>query len=186
MDLGDGRGARINSFALVAYLDDPLAAFLNDLRHEIVPDYEVKAHLTILPPRPIQVDPQDAWAQVKQDLVEFQPLHVELDDVAIFPESQVIYIAIRTGLAQLERMNQRLNRGALAFEEPFEYHPHVTLAKDLPAASVEAMSQLAAREWREARVPKNLVIDRLTFVQNTLDNSWIDLAALDLASAVRS
>jgi 2'-5' RNA ligase len=186
MDVRNGQGTPINSFALVSYLTGPLAAFLDKLRHEIVPDCRAKPHLTLLPPRPIQVPPDQAWIEIKQHLQDFQPLRVELDGVAIFPESQVIYLAVKSGSPELDRMNAILNSGALSFEEPFDYHPHVTLAKDLLPGFVGPAYEVAVERWRNARVPREFVIDKLTFVQNTLDNGWLDLAALDLASPVRS
>ena len=44
---------RINSFALVSYIPEPLAGFLDRLRQELVPNCFLRAHVTILPPRPI-------------------------------------------------------------------------------------------------------------------------------------
>jgi 2'-5' RNA ligase len=185
MDARNGQGTRVNSFALVSYLTGPLAVFLDGLRHEIVPDAKARPHLTVLPPRPIPVSPDAAWREICEHLQEFEPLRVEFDDVAVFPGSQVIYIAVKTGAPELERMNRILNDGALAFLEPFAYHPHVTLAKDLPPGSIDESYQLACRRWREASVSREFVIDKLTFVQNTLENRWLDLDSVDLGTHVR-
>ena len=39
---------RINSFALVTYIPEPLAGFLDRLRQELVPNCFLRAHATIL------------------------------------------------------------------------------------------------------------------------------------------
>ena len=58
--LGSGEGADvpdslINSFALVAYLPEPLAGCVETLRREVHTDEDgdVRGHVTILPPRPL-------------------------------------------------------------------------------------------------------------------------------------
>ncbi len=181
----NGQGTRVNSFALVSYLTGPLAVFLDALRHEIVPDYIARPHLTILPPRPIHVSPDAAWREIRQHLQDFEPLRVELDNVQVFPGSQVIYLAVKSGIAELERMNRILNNGAVEFCEPFAYHPHVTLAKDLLPGAVDESYRRATERWQDAQVPREFVIDKLTFVQNTLENRWLDLDAVDLGSHVR-
>ena len=60
MDRSYGGEVAINSFALVSYFSGPLAEYLTRLRRELVPDCEARAHLTILPPRPIQGTADDA------------------------------------------------------------------------------------------------------------------------------
>ena len=54
MAFGTGGAQRINLFALVVYIPDPLAGFLDDLRKELVANCLPRAHVTILPPRPLQ------------------------------------------------------------------------------------------------------------------------------------
>ena len=56
---------RLNVFALVIYIPDPLGRFLDDLRRELVPGCNPHAHVSVLPPRPLAVDWQVASEQVK-------------------------------------------------------------------------------------------------------------------------
>src|SRR5579862_5979882 len=116
MDGSNGLETRINSFALVSYLSGPLAALLDEIRHDFAPDSRAKAHLTILPPRPLAsfgnatAVPQ-ALEQLQTRLQDFQPFVVELGDIQVFPDTYVIYVSIKTGFAELERMHQALNVG---------------------------------------------------------------------------
>jgi 2'-5' RNA ligase len=186
MDSWKGWGGQLNSFALVSYLSGPLAAFLNRLRCDLVPECAAKAHITILPPRPLSGSPEEAWQQLQQALQDFQPFRVELGEINVFPGFEAVYLSIRSGYQELERMHAALNAGRLAYEEPFPYYPHVTLAQELPPQELAAAMEMAAGRWREFPQPRGFMVDKLTFVQNTPENRWTDLAAVDLASHVTS
>lgn len=172
-----GLGNPINSFALISYLPEPLAGFLNSLRGELVPRCVAKSHVTVLPPRPLASGvPDDAWTELSGSLGGFPPFRVELGAIEIFRDTNVIYLSIGAGFRELEQMHAALNRGPLRFAEPYQYHPHVTLAQQLSADEVEPAAALARRRWREFPYSHSFTVDRLTFVQNTLDNRWADLA----------
>jgi 2'-5' RNA ligase len=175
MDGCDGDGVRINSFALVSYLPEPLAGFLDGLRRDLVQGCHAKSHVTVLPPRPLLGPVDEAWREVKDHLQSFGPFHVELGKIEIFPTTDVIYLSVGAGHDELERMHQALNSGRLAFQEPFQYHPHLTLAQELEHGQVSAAVELAERRWREFSHPRGFTLNRLTFVQNTMENRWADL-----------
>ena len=181
----NGEGTGVNSFALVSYLPSPLGEFLDRLRMDLVCDCRAKAHLTVLPPRPLICSPEEAWREMAVRLQEIPPFHVELGEVEVFPETQVVYLSVLAGGAELKRLHEMLNSGRLAFEEPFEYHPHVTLAQDLETGAVGQTAELASARWRGFQTRRGFVIDKLTFVQNTLGNLWTDLNGFPLVSGVR-
>src|ERR1035438_9490908 len=52
---------RLNVFALVIYIHDPLGSFLDDLRRQLVPGCNPHAHVSVLPPRPLAVDWQGSF-----------------------------------------------------------------------------------------------------------------------------
>ena len=174
-------GAPINSYALVSYLPPPLAAFLDALRAELDPFVRSKAHVTVLPPRPIFCSTEQALGDLTSRLEGFAPFRVELDEVRVFPLTDVIYISVSAGRAELETFHSALAQGELAFEEPFEYHPHITLAQELNPEQVTGAAHIAGLRWKEYSDARSFLVDRLTFVQNTLGNRWLDLARLDLA-----
>src|SRR5260221_6910310 len=88
----------VNSFALVAYLPDPLRKFLDDLRRELVPGCVPNAHLTILPPRPLAGTPESAIETIHTHISEFSPFEIETGEVLVFPVSDVVYLSIRQGV----------------------------------------------------------------------------------------
>jgi 2'-5' RNA ligase len=189
MDGSNGLETRINSFALVSYLSGPLADLLDEIRHDFAPDSRAKAHLTILPPRPLAsfgnpaAVPQ-ALDQLQARLRDFPPFVVELGDIEIFPGTYVIYVSIKKGFAELERIHRSLNAGCLECQEPHSYHPHVTVVQELAPVDVLNAAQFARWRWSEFKHSRTVYVDRLTFVQNTIENSWTDLAMLDLGSPV--
>ena len=181
-------GAGINSFALVSYFSGPLSDYLTRLRRELVPDCEAKAHLTVLPPRPIQGSIADAVRALSHDLQEFAPVYVELGDVEMFEESRVIYISVNAGRVELERMHDALNTGVVAFKEPFPYHPshHFGAGHLLPGTSLLSVLQHARDVWNRWPDSRNFLVEDLTIVQNTADNRWFDVEGVRLPARVNS
>ena len=177
---------RLNVYALVIYIPDPLGRFLDDLRRELVPDYNPHAHVSVLPPRPLGVDWQVASREVRSLTDSWAPFEVELTSVDIFPVTDVIYAEVGAGASELRRMHEAMNCRSLEFLEPFPYHPHITLAQEVPHQKVGAARDCAVRRWREYSGPRSFRAERAVLVQNTMSNCWIDLAEYELgAVAVR-
>jgi 2'-5' RNA ligase len=175
-------GERMNVFALVIYIPGPLGGFLDDLRRELVPHYNPHAHVSVLPPRPLQVDWQEASEQARALTEGWAPFDVELTSIQVFQRTEVIYIEIGGGAGQLYDLHAAMNRSALAFAEPYEYHPHITLAQEIPHERVSELTDLARRRWQEYQGSRVFRADRAVFVQNTSENCWIDLAEYSLGA----
>ncbi len=173
---------RLNVFALVIYIPDPLGRFLDDLRKELVPYYEPHAHVSVLPPRPLTVDWRVASEQVRRLTETWSPFEIELSNIDVFPVTDVIYIELGAGAAELRRMHAAMDCRALEFCEPYAYHPHVTLAQEIPHQRVGELLDLARRRWREYAGKRSFRAERAVFVQNTLHNCWIDLAEYSLGA----
>jgi 2'-5' RNA ligase len=166
---------RINSFALVSYIPEPLAGFLDRMRQELVPDCFLRAHVTILPPRPISSSPGAAWDLVRWYAPQFSAFEVELTGVEVFPVSDVIYVNIGGGGSQLRQLHATLNSDGLYFPDAFPYHPHVTLAQNLLPDQVDELTHVARARWAECSIPKTFLVEKAVFVQNTRNSGWIDL-----------
>src|SRR5712672_3209674 len=85
---------RLNVFALVIYIPDPLGRFLDELRRELVPGCNPHAHVSVLPPRPLGIDWQLASEQVRRCASHRQPFDVTLGAIGMFPVTNVIYIEL--------------------------------------------------------------------------------------------
>ncbi|MDX2149731.1 MAG: 2'-5' RNA ligase family protein [Bryobacteraceae bacterium] len=176
MDCSSNGVERLNSFALVTYTPDPLGAFLNHLRQELVHACRIQSHVTVLPPRPISGTAEQAWAQLQEQLRDTASFRIELDRVNVFSGTNVVFIEIGEGRRQLLELHHQLNDRYLGFEEPYTYHPHLTLAQGVSEENVAAVADLARRRWAEFRFSRSFDVDSLVFVQQTANNQWVDLA----------
>lgn len=174
--------ARLNIFALVIYIPGPLGDFLDDLRRDLVPHYNPHAHISVLPPRPLAVPWQTASEQVRTLIGGWAPFEIALTGIQVFPVTDVIYIEVGAGAAELRGMHGAMNARALAFEEPFPYHPHITLAQEIPHEDVAATFERASRRWSDFAGARTFRAERAAFVQNAMDNCWIDLEQCSLGA----
>lgn len=167
---------RLNIFALVIYIPGPLGRFLDDLRRELAPACNPHAHVSVLPPRSLAVDWEEASDYVRGLLEPRPPFQVDLGNVNVFPVTNVTYLEVEKGAAELRSMHAAMIRGPLQFDEPFVYHPHITLAQEIPPEFAADVHETARRRWQEYRGVRSFYAEHAVFVRNTEDNCWIDLA----------
>lgn len=175
---------RINQYALVAYIDGKLGEFLFRLRQEIVPSCRLRSHVSILPPRQLPGTDAEAIRSLHAATRNHHAFPVALGEIEVFPVTNVVYIAIAGGLPELHAMHGDLNAGGLQYKEPFTYHPHITLAQEIPAREHAEVHKLCLARWAEYTGPRDFPVETLTFVQNTAQCGWQDLAEARLAMAV--
>lgn len=181
MQCSPGAGDRINSFALVSYIPDPLGEFLDELRRELVAGCVARSHVTVLPPRNLVVPAGSVTTGLQSQLQTFAPFLLELTEISVFPTTSVIYLSVGSGRIELKKIHDALNRDGLAYAEPHVYHPHVTLAQDIDPQQVNRLLEVARRRWADFRKSRRYEVDVLTFVQNTAGNRWLDLENFPLA-----
>jgi 2'-5' RNA ligase len=171
-----------NVFALVIYIPNPLGEFLDDLRRELVPHYNPRAHVSVLPPRPLMVenDWESARDQARSLAELWAPFKLEATEIRVFPVTDVIYLEVGAGGSELRRMHAAMDSERLAWQEPFPYHPHITLAQEVSHDSVREMREVAAARWKEFVGERWFVAHRVTFVCNSNADHWVDLAEFSL------
>src|SRR5437764_5228207 len=126
-----GPEQRLNLYALLIYVPAPLRLFLDALRRDLVPSYKPRAHVSVLPPRPLTGEWPAAAEQTRGLIEGWTPFNIELAEIKVFPVTDVIYLEVGEGADELRAMNSAMNTNGLLFNEPFEYHPHITLAQDV-------------------------------------------------------
>jgi len=178
-------GERINLFSLVTYLPEPLGSFVDQLRGELVPGCSLRAHVTVLPPRPLSQPAEEAGAKIRSKLAEFEPFEMRLGDVEIFTMSSVVYLALAGGAEEMRNLHDALNAAAAPFAEPFPFHPHVTLAQQISAEQVPDVFEHAHYRWAEFRHKRSFLVDRATFVQAINLYCWVDLEESPIGSTPR-
>jgi 2'-5' RNA ligase len=177
-------GDLLNVFALVIYIPDPLGKFLDELRRELVPDDNPRAHVSVLPPRPLAVP--DNWAAARDEIRAladlWAPFQVEATAIQIFPMTDVIYIEIGAGHSELRQMHAAMASRMLAHQEPYPYHPHITLAQEVPGEKLQEIREIAQARWSRFDGERCFLADRATLVRNSVRNRWVDLAEFSLGA----
>ena len=166
---------RINSFALVSYIPGRLGDFITSLREDLVEGCVARSHVTILPPRPLHVDTNTAAEQVRSGLAPFNAFELDMPRIRVFEQTAVVFCEIGKGREELFDLHEAMNRGGLHFDEPFDFHPHVTLAQGILPEDLPEIYERAVTQWRQFAPPNLVTIETVTFVQNTVGNVWIDL-----------
>lgn len=115
---------------------DPLAEF-------------IPAHLTLLGPTPIAAA---SIADVEAHLAAVAAAHggfkIHLRGTGTFrPVTEVVFVAVAAGIAECEQLAADVRSGPLERDLHFPYHPHVTIAHDVPSDALDRVyAELATFE----------------------------------------
>jgi hypothetical protein len=169
-------------YALVAYLKNPAGGFVENLRRELHPDLpHLPAHLSILPPRPLQGTESSALQVLERICGDEEPFEVTLGDVETFvPVTLTVYIRVQGAAAHMSELHSKLNTEALAFEEEWPYIPHLTIVKMSAEQPAQTAFQIARQRWSHYSGSRRILLERLTFVREDVENHWVDLAPIPL------
>lgn len=173
-------------YALVSYIPGALGEFLNELRASLVPTCHLLSHLTLLPPRILSAPVEKLEDSLEEKLPKIAPFEVVLGPIEVFEKSNVVYVSLRSGQVEALDAHQRLSRDVLAYREPWEYHPHITLAQEFPLERFEAVLAEARAKWDAWEGPRSFRVEDLVFVKNRNVNCWEALAEYRLEEPVES
>jgi 2'-5' RNA ligase len=181
-----GCGRTLSQFALVSYIPDPLACFLDRLRLDITPNCNPRAHVTVLPPRPIGngSDLKELTERLEGESRLTLPFEVTLGDIEVFPGTKVIYVGLARGEREIHALHENLNAGQLEYDGPFPFHPHITVAQDFAPERVDEFAAIARERWAAYDGPRQFTVECLSFVQNVAPGMWVDVARVPLAQLV--
>ncbi len=109
----------------------------------------IPPHVTLLPPTALH----DRELEVVEEHLRLvaadeRPFRLHLRGTASFrPVSPVVFVPLVQGISDCERIQAQVRSGPLARELSFPYHPHVTVAHDLPGPALDrAFDALAGYE----------------------------------------
>jgi len=169
-------------YALVAYVKSAAGEFVENLRRELHPDLpHLAAHLTILPPRPLEGTESSAVQFLERICGEEEPFEVSLGAVETFiPVTPTVYIRVDGAASRMCELHRRLNIEKLAFEEEWPYIPHLTIVKMSAEQSAQKAFQIASERWASYAGSRRILLEKLTFVREDAQNHWLDLAPVRL------
>jgi 2'-5' RNA ligase len=173
-------------YALVAYVKSPVGEFVENLRRELHPNLpHLAAHITFLPPRPLQGTEGAALQMLEKICGQTEPFEVTLGDMQTFvPTTPTVYIRVTYGASRLQELHDQLNQQTLAFAEEWPYIPHVTIVKMATEKAAEQALETARERWRQYFGSRRILLDRLTFVREDSQNHWVDLAPVPLGGSL--
>jgi 2'-5' RNA ligase len=130
-------------------IPEPHASVLKGWRRQVGDPLAAKVppHVTLLPPTQISRDELPAvHKHLLQAAESAPPFPMHLFGTGTFrPLSPVVFIQVARGIAECEVLEKAVRSGPLACDLHFPYHPHVTVAQEIPDAGLdEAYEGLAA------------------------------------------
>ncbi len=106
----------------------------------------IPTHITLLPPSDVAGDDLETIDKHLRTIAESEePFDIHLRGTGTFhPVSPVVFVSVVLGISDCERVESRVRSGPLARELAWPYHPHVTVAHDLPhAVLMQAFDEMA-------------------------------------------
>jgi 2'-5' RNA ligase len=169
-------------YALVAYLRNPVGEFVEDLRSELHPTHpHLAAHLTVLPPRPLNGNELSARETLEEVCSHVEPFSVTLGEVETFcPLTPTVFIRVARDAYRMRELHGRLNTGALAYKEEWPYMPHLTIVKMGAEPQAQQAYQVASERWNCFAGSREIKVSELIFVREEEQNCWKDLAEVRL------
>jgi 2'-5' RNA ligase len=174
------------SVALVAYLPEPLGSFLRQLRSALPGEHNSDPHVTILPPRVLSIDIENASEHAFNVLQHFASFPVELSQVRSFPDTNILYLDVAEGESQLHRLHAALNAEQLAAAEKFHYLPHLTLGGPIVPEEMGAVTEQIESAWSSIPVETRFYVTEVVCLwqaPNELQREWRKLWTRKLEQA---
>jgi 2'-5' RNA ligase len=155
---------------VVVAVPEPWAQLLVDWRMK-VGDPQAKLvppHVTLLPPTEVAVADRAAISEHLAEVARSHaPFDMHLAGTGTFaPVSDVVFVAVARGIGNCEMIAGDVCRGPLDRSLSFPYHPHVTVAHDVPADMLELAYTGLAELSAEFRV------DAFTEFEQTPSGTW--------------
>jgi 2'-5' RNA ligase len=121
---------------VVVSVPDPWAQLLVEWRGKVGDPQAslVPPHVTLLPPTEVAVADRPAiTAHLAEVARRHPPFAMHMLGTGTFrPISEVVFVAVARGIADCELIATDVRTGPLARPLTFPYHPHVTVAHDVP------------------------------------------------------
>lgn len=99
----------------------------------------IPPHITLVPPAVVEADEIGAVTDHLHEVAaQTSPFVLELHGTSSFrPITQVVFVTVTRGERECVALHELVNSGPLRRQLTFPYHPHVTIAHDVPAAALD-------------------------------------------------
>ncbi|MGY1617751.1 2'-5' RNA ligase family protein [Geodermatophilus sp. SYSU D00691] len=155
---------------VIIRIPEPWAQLLVDWRAKVGDPQAavVPPHVTLLPPTQVSAAERlTISAHLAQVARCHPPFDMHLSGTGTFaPVSDVVFVAVARGIGNCELIANDVRSGPLARSLAFPYHPHVTVAHDVPTDMLELAYSGLADLSAEFRVTS------FTEFEQTPDGGW--------------
>lgn len=105
----------------------------------------IPTHLTLVPPTDVDDEVDTVEKHLSEVAANAAPFTLTLQGTATFrPVSPVVFVAVTEGISSCEQLAAQARQGPLEQKLSFPYHPHVTVAHDVPDEDLDrAFTELA-------------------------------------------
>ena len=173
----------VRTIGVAVAIPEPWATQLQDYRARLGDSTAsmIPTHITLVPPTAVDADVVDEIEAHLKDVAEtVDAFHVHLRGTGTFrPVSPVVFVAVVEGISSCEQLASAVRRGPLEVGLTFPYHPHVTVAHDLPEEALDrAFGELADFEC-------TFEVDDFHLYVHDEQDGWRPTRDFALRSAVR-
>ncbi|HTR69625.1 MAG TPA: 2'-5' RNA ligase family protein [Mycobacteriales bacterium] len=170
MSDGEPRGLATRDVGIAIGIPEPYGSELQAWRERLGDPNATRIvpHVTLVPPTRVE---GDALVEIEEHLrvvaTTARPFEVRLRGTGTFlPVSSVVFVSLSMGIAECEVLENKVRSGPLVRERGYPYHPHVTVAHDLPdEALYRALTELAD-------YTASFEVLGLTLFEQGLDGVW--------------
>jgi 2'-5' RNA ligase len=156
---------------VVVEIPEPWAQLFADWRAKVGDPQAplVPPHVTLLPPTEVPAAARpDVTTHLEQVARRHGPFDMHLSGTGTFrPVAEVVFVAVARGIGNCELIANDVRSGPLSRSLSFPYHPHVTVAHDVPPDMLELAYSGLADVSAEFRV------DRITEYEQAPSGGWI-------------
>ncbi len=163
--------ARTAVLGVVVPIPEPWSQLFVDWRAKVGDPQatSVPPHVTLLPPTEVPLTDRPAIsAHLAEVAASHPPFDMHLSGTGTFaPVSEVVFVAVARGIGNCELIANDVRGGPLARSLTYPYHPHVTVAHDVPPHMLElaysGLSDLSA-EFR---------VEHFTEFEQAPSGAWV-------------
>jgi 2'-5' RNA ligase len=159
---------------------EPFGATLQAFRVSLgdTPARHIPTHITLVPPAEVSADSmEDVEVHLRGAAARQRPFRVRLRGTGTFrPVSPVVFVGVVDGISGCELLAAATRSGPLAVAGRFPYHPHVTVAHDVPPGQLDrAFTELADFE-------ADFEVDRFWLYVHDESHGWRPTQGFELAT----
>lgn len=139
----------------------------------------IPPHITLLGPTVIDVADLDMIRDhTTQAASTIDPFRVHLRGTATFrPISPVVFVQVVQGISECESLEKAVRSGPLDFPTRFNYHPHVTIAHEVPEQELD-------RAFTEMNSYNAIFqVNKIHLFEHGADQNWRPVMSFPLGSA---